>query len=152
MMQVKLASGDLRIDWQHTIRPLIVTRNEHTCPECGQSIKSPGKVPTTICKIFAIEYASKSEEAAYFSTVGVGYAQCKPGDQFSRSVGRKRALAQALKKSMLGRFDREEIWRKYFEMTHELQKDPDTIIKGLRRDNHKLRGELEKLTNPDRGF
>lgn len=57
---------------------------------------------------------------------GYGIAMCHRNDNFDRRVGRKIALARALKSAGLGKEDRRAVWREY-RLTHRyaLGRGPD---------------------------
>lgn len=51
--------------------------------------------------------------AHYVLAIGEGISACHPGDQFNKVIGRKLALARALKDAKLNKAERTAVWDAY---------------------------------------
>lgn len=83
------------------------------------SKENPRRVRATWCEIHRLNTDGKSE-----AIVARGYAQCAKKDRHSNELGRKKALARALKQYLLPKLERTQVWNAYLDRPRPISKKP----------------------------
>lgn len=83
------------------------------------SRQNPRLVRATWCEIHRLAADGKSE-----AIVARGYAQCAKKDRHSNELGRKKALARALKQYLLPKAERTIVWDTYRNRPRHVSRQP----------------------------